>query len=445
MKENNIFGYLKSKQIEFVRFLWVDNANIIRAKAIHINALEYSLPYPVSISCAQQGVPFIYDGIAENSGLSPVGEVFLKPDWDTLKILPYSKGHASVMADMIYFEDNWEYCPRNILNKVLYDALLKGFSFHSAFENEFYSFPNNENKKIYSNNSLFAMNQTYDQNYEFINDLSENLVLQDLNVERYYPESGSGQHEITIKYDHPLKSADNQIHFRNTVHAISYKHQLLSTFMPKVDEKLAGSGCHLHLSLYYQNENVFNNLKENNDLSKIGRYFIAGILYHLKEIMFLSTPTSNSFKRLKPHCWSGAFNCWGYDNREAALRAISSPDGKSVNHIELKTSDASANPYLALSALISAGLDGVEKKRKLPKPIGFDPGFLNEEQLNKFDIEPLPQNFGQIINYAQDSKFLRTVLGKKEFQAYSAIKTTEWNFMKKMTIELEKTILFNKF
>jgi Glutamine synthetase len=342
--------------INFIRILWCDNANLIRAKSIYKNSSKNS-DYYVDISEGQQGVPVVYDAVVEGSGLSPVGEVQLKADLSTFTPIPYSPGHGRFMGDMMKEGETWDYCPRGFLKRMMDNAQKMGFSVKGAFENEFYLLNKTESGIYPADNTPFASTYSMDVNGEIIDDIVKSLILQGMEVQQCHAESGPGQQEITVKYDNALKACDNQIIFRETVRATAGKYGLTASFLPKIFVDKAGSGCHLHLSLWREGKNIFTDFEGKYGISKMGSQFIAGILYHLPALMAITTPTTNSYHRIKPHYWSGAFQCWGIGNREAAIRVIPEFDGE-IKNFELKTVDATSNPYLAFGQLLQLEFTG---------------------------------------------------------------------------------------
>ncbi|MEZ7892221.1 MAG: glutamine synthetase family protein [Candidatus Wallbacteria bacterium] len=449
MQKKDVISRIEKSGIEFLRVLWCDNAGIIRSKAIHVSILPDNFDYPVGISEAQQSVPVMYDGVSEGAGLGPVGEVYLKPDWNSFVFLPYNHIFAAVPSDMYKNGAPWPCCPRNFLKKAVSEASKKfEFEINAAFENEFYLFNNtdfNNDKLVPVDDSLFAMASAMDACPQVIDEITKSLRHQNMGVERYYPESGPGQQEISIKYANALTAADNQILFRQTITGVAQKHNMTASFMPKIFENTAGSGCHLHLSLFKNSKNISGSNNNPTKLSDTMQYFMAGILKHLPALCAVTVPSVNSYRRIQPHFWSGAYSCWGYDNREAALRVITAPDGKSVSHIELKTSDAAANPYLALGAVIYAGLDGINNKMRLNEPVAVDPGNLSEKELQDNGIKRLPLNLGAALEELRNDDILKNAFGKELFEAYTAVKNNEWNSMKDYTIELERKMLLKRF
>ena len=394
--------FLKSRKVKYLRALWCDSGGIIRAKAIHVDRLEPTTRAVAGISEAQMAVPATADVVVPEAGLPPVGEVWLAPVWETLVVLPYAPGHAAVVANMIKPDGPWNCCPRNYLKRVVENAETYDIELQAAFENEFTLMRPTEEGWRPVDDTPFASTSGMQQSLDVINDITEALLAQGLEVERYYTEGGPGQHEISIRHDNPLAAADRQLIFRETVRGIAQQHGLAASFLPKIDPETAGNGCHLHLGLYRREHGRLENLFRTETIAAsleqidpVAKHFMAGVLHHLPSLMALTVPSTNSLERLKPSCWAGAYSCWGIDNREAAIRVISDIDGF-LSHMELKTADATANPYLALGGTIWAGLDGIDSNRPLPEPVDFDPNLLSSKELGTQSIARLPEDFRHV-------------------------------------------------
>ncbi|MGG6295330.1 glutamine synthetase family protein [Leptolyngbya sp. AN02str] len=434
---------LKDNDIHFVRIVWCDNANVIRGKAFHTTFLAEHQQHGIGISQGQQGVPVMYDAVVPDSGLGPVGEVWLAPDWSTLQLLPYATGHARVMGTMQHRGEPWALCPRSFLSRMIARAAEAGYTVQAAFENEFYLLRTEAGVLGSGDKTLFAATQAMDLYHPVIDAIATALIQQGIPVERYYPESGPGQHEIAIRYTHALQAADWQIMFRETVRAIANRHGYTASFVPKIFQDHAGSGCHLHLSLWQNGKNLMPGL--GGELSAIARHFIGGILHHLPALMALTTPSVNSYRRLQPNFWSGAYRCWGMDNREAAVRVPTNPTLPSPTHIELKTVDASANPYLALGATIAAGLDGVLQQREPGDALAINPALLSEDERTHQGIDRLPQTLNDAIAHLQQSPLFLDALGAPLSTAFIGVRTAEWQAMKEWTLEQEVALLLERY
>ena len=441
--DKETLNFLDRARIRFIRVLWCDNANIIRGKAIHRKRLESYLTHGVGITAAQQAVPVMYDAPVTSSGLGPIGEIRLIPDQNTLTLLPYSKGHARMMGDMILDGNPWECCPRAFLKRMINAAKAEAIEVMAAFENEFYLLAADGITPI--DNTVFAATLSMDLQQTIIDDIADALTEQGMIVELYYPESGPGQQEISILYSNALAAADHQIAFRETVKAIAAQHQIKASFLPKIMADSAGSGCHIHLSLWRDGKNLLPSPDDDGQLSPIAKQFMAGILKHLPALMAITTPSPNSYRRLQPQTWSGAYRCWGFDNREAAIRVPTNPTHPSPTHFEFKTVDASANPYLALGAAIAAGLDGIRHQLPLPEPVQLDPGCLTETERQQQQIERLPINLGEAIQQLETNEVLLNALGPGLGRSFLAVRQKEWEVMKDWELEQEVKQLGDRY
>ena len=440
---DQFFSSLDRNNIRFVRIVWCDNCNVIRAKAVHRSRLSHYLTHGVGITQAEQAFAVMTDAPVAGTGLGPVGEVRLVPDWTTITPLPYAVGHARVMGDMIQQGQPWSYCPRFFLKRMIAEAAKENLEIQAAFENEFYLLKPSTTEIIPADETLFAASLSMDLQQPVIDAIAEALITQGIVVEQYYPESGPGQQEISILYQPALTAADQQIAFRETVKAVAHQHHLQASFLPKIFANQAGSGTHIHWSLWQDGKNIIPT--QQGQVSATACQFMAGILHHLPALMALTTPSPNSYRRLQPQSWSGAFRCWGYDNKEAAIRVPTNPTLPSPTHVELKTVDASANPYLALGGIIAAGLDGVRRSLSLPEAVAVDPQTLTDSQRNSQQIDRLPSSLGESIQQLQQDRILLSALGQDLGTAYLAVRQAEYQAMKEWSLEQEVKLLIDRY
>ena len=429
----------------FVRVVWCDNANVIRAKAVHAGAVDHHRLHGVGISIGQQGLPVMYDSVVPETGLGPVGEVRLVPDWSTFTPLPYAPGHSRVMGDMVLDGQPWDLCPRAFLKRMTEQAALFELVVVAAFENEFYLLRPTPDGVAPIDETVFASTLAMDVSRVLVDRIAEALIAQGLAVEQYYPESGPGQYEISIRHTGALHAADHQVAFRETVNAVALEHGLVASFLPKIFADKAGSGCHLHLSLWRDGRNIVADVENHGALSKTARSFIAGILRHLPALMAVTTPSPNSYRRLLPHCWSGAFRCWGVDNREAAVRVPSNPDGTGPTNFELKTMDATANPYLALGAVIAAGLDGVRRGLELSDPVTVDPGHIEEPERERRELERLPARLSEALDRLKRDEAILSAFGPGLSRAFVAVRYSEAAAFEGLELADEVKLLLRRY
>jgi glutamine synthetase len=409
------------------RFTWVDNAGITRGKAATAHVLEGAIRSGVGMTVGQQGLGMMMDAVIESTGLSAVGEVRLKADLETFTMLPHAPGSAMVAADMVNLDMTpWTHCPRDFLKRQLLEAKKLGLDVCSSFENEFYLFTP-DGSPLDAN--VYATFDAFQAAQAVIDETVDALIAVGLTPEMYYPESGPGQQEIAIAPGMGLAGADRQVIFKAVVKRVAARHNLRASFAAKPVLESAGSGCHLHLSFWKDGKNAFFDPSDPIGLSSLGYDAIAGVLTHLPALCALTVPSVNSYRRLQPGWWAGAFSCYGLDNREASVRVLSShllpgSSGSSAN-FELKTCDASCNPYLALGGLIAVALDGIKRDLHPGEPLRVSPGSLSEAEREARGIAPLPASLEQSLSNLERDEVLQFALGADLSRSFTAVRQAE--------------------
>lgn len=443
---DNVLAGIETHDIQWVRFIWCDNANLIRAKAVHTGFLDDFLAGDgVGIAAAQQALPVMADAPAAGSGLTPAGEVHMRADWSTFTPLPYAPGHARVFTDIYERDEPWGHCPRAVLRRAITQAAERGYRIMAAYENEFYLLQSDEAGFAPSDSTNFAQTYALDRNVQILNAIGQALKAQGLLPEMIYPEAGPGQFEIPTRYAEALQAADNQVAFRETVRAVAYNHGLITSFVPKVFAERTGSGAHLHISLWRNGNNLISDSAHPTTLSSEALAFVAGILHHLPALMAITTPSPNSYRRILPRFWSGAFTCWGYGNREAAVRVPQLPAGRAISNIELKAIDATSNPYLALGATIVAGLDGIANEMSPGDPVQMDPADMSSDEREARGVHRLPENLGQAIEAFEADEVVQGALGPELTQSFLAVRRDEWETMRDLSLEEQVALLLERY
>ena len=235
-------------------------------------------------------------------------------------------------------------------------------------------------------------------------------------IEASHHENAIAQHEIDFKYDEVLRTADNVMTFKYVVKNLANAHGLYATFMPKPIYGICGSGMHINISLFKDGENAFCDSSDAAGLSGVAYNFIAGVMHHIKAITVLTNPIVNSFKRLVPGYEAPVYIAWSAKNRSPLIR-IPTARG-SGTRIELRNPDPSANPYLAMAAVLQAGLDGVEKAMTPPPPKDSNIFDLTPAQRKDADIHSLPKNLREAVREFKYSEFAKyTADGDINFEA----------------------------
>lgn len=446
MDLDTIINLVEEKGIRLVRFLYCDTSSIIRGKVSNAEGLRSRLSSGIGLVKGMMAMNLM-DEMQTDTGYGAVGEVRLLPDLSTFSILPYTKNSALVICDMVELDRTpWALCPRSVLKRQLELYKPLGIRFEAAFEPEFLlgRMEGSELQPIDRSNcfSTDGMNRAD----SFISDFIEALSLQGLSTEQYYPELGHGQHELSVQYAPALEAADNHLIYRETLRGIATKHSLVASLAPKPAANAAGNGCHLHLSAWDTDTNT-NLFYSDNGLSNLGKCFVAGVLRHLPALVAISCASVNSYRRLQPKSWSSAFTCWGYENREAAVRVPSlywERELESAN-IEIKCVDNSSNPYLVLAAVIAAGMDGVKRKMTPPDPLSVDPSTLSSTESAEKKVERLPTSLRDACKKLFMDQTIKEALGEEFSNVYLKVKTSEDLYCTKLSAEDEIKAHLMKF
>jgi len=436
--------------VRLVRFLYTDNGGITRGKTTHIEGLRNRIKDGIGLTVAMQAMNML-DQLAPVDGMGPVGEIRLVPDPETFTILPYAPHSAAMTVDMCQHDGSpWEACPRSFLKRQIAACAVAGFTVRAAFECEFtLATRNAEGTYAPLDESLCFSSVGMTTAAQVMDAIIAAFEVQRIEVDQYYPELGHGQQELPIRHAPALGAADRQVFFRDTVRNVAYQHNLYASLAPKPFPDQAGNGAHIHFSLWDKagKRSVMHDPNDQYGVSKLGYHFIAGILDHLPALLALTCPTYNSYRRLQPHFWSSAYTAWGPDNREGAIRVPSQFDSDRAGstNAELKSSDASSNPYLALGGLLAAGLDGVKRQLTPGEPTLIDPGNYSDEERAGRGIQRFPATLKEALDNLARDTVLMDALGPLLSRSYLAVKRLEWESFSKEDVAFEVKHHFWKF
>jgi glutamine synthetase len=428
-KLESIVETCQTGNIDLIRFLYCDTSSIIRGKSTYVRGLYDRLVSGIGLVKGMMAMNML-DQLQPETGLGATGEVRLVPDLSTFTILPYVSGQAALLCDLQELNQRpWDLCPRSILKQQLSRSAAMGFTIQAAFEPEFMLLQNNGGMLSPIDESLCFSTEGMNRGADFISGFVDALEQQKLEVEQYYPELGHGQHELSIKHAPALLACDRHLFYRETLRGCAQNSDLVATLAPKPFLDQPGNGCHLHVSCWDMSsgQNLMYAQDDPNDFSDFGRHFVAGILEHLPAITAITCPSVNSYRRLQPSAWSSAFTCWGFENREAAIRVPSLYWGheQASSNIEIKCVDSSTNPYLALACVIAAGISGLEAGVYPPKPIDLEPSILSSEQRQQNKIRRLPQTLIDALVELEKDSVLMACLGEKFLRTFCIVKSSE--------------------
>lgn len=422
LETSNKFG------VNLVRFLYTDFCSMVRAKSTSLPRLKDRIDSGIGLVKGQLAMNSL-DKPQSDTGLGAVGEVRMVPDLDTFTVLPYVGTTAAAICDLIELDKKpWALCPRSLLKRVIAEADEMGVSIQAAFETEFYlGTKDYDGRFMPIDSSVCFGTDGMNRASKFVSKLVDYLHRQRLQVEQYYAELGHGQHEVSISHQPALTACDQLIMLRETLKGLALEQDVIVTCAPKPFEEQPGNGCHIHLSVWdrFGERNML--WPDEGLLSEFGMQFVAGIVEHLPALLAITAPSVNSYRRLKPKNWASAYKCWGYENREAAVRIPSVYWGHEMasSNIEVKCVDSTANPYMALACIIACGLDGVRKKLKPPAPVSVDPADLSDEERVEQGIVRLPDSLHKALVELETDVFLMKTLGPELANAYIIVKSSE--------------------
>ena len=431
--------------VALTRFLYVDHGGIVRGKAAATARLAERIESGIGHTRAMMAMSMM-DELAPVEGMGPVGEIRIKPDISTFVVLPYAPGAAAMLADQVNLDGSpWDGCARTFLNGAIAELAASGYELQASFEPEF-SLGRHEGASFTPIDESLCYSATgFHLAHDYTIDLVDALLKQGLEVEHYYPELGHGQQEVSIRHASALRAADNHVLLRETARAVAIKHGLWASFAPKPLPMQAGNGTHLHASLWADGRNAFADPAGRYGLSASGYRFLAGVLAHLPGLVALTCGSVNSYRRLAPSTWSGAFVCYGPDNREAAVRICSPIGSRGSVNLELKPVDSSGNPYLALGAFIYAGLDGIRRELDPGEPVLVDPATLpGREPDPTLADDPrlglpvrLPASLSEALRALSADQVLMSALGPLRSTAYLAVKRSEVEHFRSHDVDYE--------
>ncbi|HZC29607.1 MAG TPA: hypothetical protein VE269_07685 [Gaiellaceae bacterium] len=417
--------------LRLVRFLWCGNDGTVRAKASSLHGLEGRIRSGIGLTVAMQAMNGL-DHLQPVEGMGPVGEIRLVPDPDTFRVLPYAPNTGAMLVDQRALDGGVAPVDQRGFLRRMADRLAeRGARLEVAFENEFaLATRADDGSFVPVDESLCFSTIGMTASQDYVDALAEALDAQDIPLEQYYAELGHGQQEISTVHRPALQAADEQLLVRETIRAVAAARGLVASLAPKPWPGGAGNGGHIHFSLWDLEEerNRFHDPDAPDRFSAEGRAFLAGVLEHLPGLCGLTAPSFNSYHRIVPRYWAGAFTCWGHDNREAPLRLPSLFWGmeEASTNVELKASDATCNPYLAVGGLIAAGLDGIERRLEPPDPVEVDPATIAEDEREALGIRPLPANQGEALDALEADAVLTAALGPVLAGSYLAVRRSEW-------------------
>ena len=408
----------KERGIKYFLISYVDLFGTLRAKLAPAAAIG---------DMAKEGAGFA--GFASWLDMTPADpDVLAIPDPASLIQLPWKKEVGWLAADPYMNGKLVEQAPRVVLKNMREKAAKAGYTLKTGVECEYFlvspdgsgisDASDTQSKPCYDQSALM-------RRYDVISEICDSML--ELGWQPYQNdhEDANGQFEMNWLYDDCLVTADRMAFFKYMVKAIAEKHGLRATFMPKPFANLTGSGCHVHVSLWKDGKNLFEDGNDGLGLSRTAYNFIGGVMNAAQELCSITNPTVNSYKRINAPAtlsgatWSPNSVTYAGNNRTHMIRIPGN------GRFELRLADGAANPYLLPAALLAAGLDGMARSIDPGKPLNID--MYAEGHKAPADTKKLPLNLLDALRLTEKSELLRRELGSEFIDSYVKLKNREWD------------------
>ena len=425
MEVKDLISRISEDQVRFLSLQFTDVTGSVKSLDIPIARVEEAVG---------EGVWF--DGSSvEGFARIQESDMRLMPDLNTYAVLPWSpveSRRARIFCD-IFLPDGSPFLgdPRGTLKRILERIETHGWKFNVGPEPEFFLFKRNGPASIHpvphDVGGYFDFSAT-DEAVRVRTRLMAALGTMGLVVEMGHHEVALGQHEIDFEYADALRAADNILTLKYTVKAIAAQHDLIASFMPKPIFGINGSGMHCHQSLFDdQGNNLFFDADDQFNLSKLAYGFIAGQLDHARALSAIVAPTVNSYKRLVPGYEAPVYIGWAQINRSALIRTpLYAPGREKSIRAELRCPDPSANPYLALAAMLAAALDGIDQDMDAPDPLNeINVYHLTRDEREEQDIAELPGSLAEALQVLDNDEVLKDALGSVIYESFQRAKWAE--------------------
>lgn len=425
MKSEILLSLVKEENIKFISLQFTDVTGSVKSVDIPSRRLKEAL---------DDGIWF--DGSSvEGFARIQESDMRLVPDPATFAVLPWSPlelRRARVFCD-IYLPDGNPFMgdPRGTLKRALEGIRKRDWIFNVGPEPEFFLFRHNGPDHIHPVPHDVGGYFDFSANDEAVRvrtSLMDALAGMGLEVEMGHHEVALGQHEIDFKFADALRAADNVLTLKYTVKAIAAQYGLIASFMPKPIFGINGSGMHCHQSLFdIEGNNLFFDPDDSYYLSPIAYGFISGQILHARALSAVVAPTVNSYKRLVPGYEAPVYVGWAQINRSALIRIPQYTQGREKSiRAELRCPDPSGNPYLALTVMLAAAVDGIDRNLTPPDPLNdLNVYELTPKQRSEMSIAELPDSLADALRELEADEVLKNALGLATYTTFIRAKWAE--------------------
>ena len=423
------------ENVKYIRLMFTDIHGVIKNVEIPVRSLKDALNNEI-----------MFDG-SSIDGFVRIQEadMYLRPDFDSWLILSWEQttyGKVARLVCDIYLPNGDPFLgdPRYVLKRNLKKMKKLGFkSFNIGVEPEFFLFKlddKGEPTLEFNDNGGYFDLAPLDGAEDCRRDIVLELEKIGFNMEASHHEVAPGQHEINFKFENALEACDSLQTFKIVVKNIAKRHGLHATFMPKPIGTINGSGMHTNCSLTDEDgNNAFDDPSGEIGLSEVALQWIAGIMKNARAFTAITNPIVNSYKRLVPGYEAPCYISWSDSNRSSMIRI---PAKRGVaTRTEIRSVDPSANPYLAMSAILASGLEGIEKKFECQPPVYMNLYELSRKDRESMGIDNLPENLKDALKELDENEIIKEALGEHVVEKFSIAKHKEWDEFRKSVSDWE--------
>jgi glutamine synthetase len=406
-----------------VALSYVDNSGIARVKTVPLARLQNAAQHGVGMSPVFDVFMFDDAITASPSAGGPVGDLRLMPDLGRLVVLAGQPGWAWAPVDRRSQEGTpHPLCQRTFARRMAARAAERGLKLKMGFEAEWVLDRGEGDEFVPATaGPAYGMDRLIEVS-DYCRDLLVALDAESAEVLQFHPEYAAAQFELSVAPSDPVAAADRILLVRHTIRAVSHRAGMRCSFAPAMEADGVGNGCHLHASLHREGKSLMEGGRGPHGLHDEAASFMAGVLTGLPALLAVGAPSVASYLRLIPQRWSGPFQVWGRENREAGVRLAAS--GADAN-VEIKCLDAAANPYLLVGAVLALGLAGIERGLSLPPEITTDPATLSKEELARAHAKRLPRSLEESLGHFRRSRTLAGAMGQELFETIVAVREAE--------------------
>ncbi|WP_418791574.1 glutamine synthetase family protein [Phosphitispora sp. TUW77] len=421
LTKEDVLEQAQEYNVKFIRLQFTDIFGIFKNIAITVDELPKAMEGRIRFDSS------VIDGMVGNRER----EICLLPDPASFVIFPWRPREGAVarlICDIVNPDGTpYECCCRNVLKKVISEAETLDLRMMVGAETEFFLFQTDERNKptvLTHDTAGYCDLSPVDLGENARRDMVLTLEEMGFEIASSHHEFAPGQHEISLKSDDALSTADKLITFRFVVRTIAKRHGLHASFMPKPANDLSGSALHIYQTLYRGLDNTFYDPQGIDQLSDMARYYVGGLINHARSFAAITNPIVNSYKRLVPGHLTPCYVAWSTENRNTIIRV---PANRSEEtRVELRNPDPACNPYLVTAVLLKAGLTGIKHKLRPSQPVNENLFTLSPADCRARNILTLPQNLEKAIDLLKQDELVIHTIGEGLAAKYIMAKELEW-------------------